>query len=74
MELFADWRQEQTEGVLLSEYTCQHGEIKAIVKMLSTQRWVACILGHKIYRTKHFRQQADAQKWAQHELENETIA
>lgn len=73
MELTAEWKQVRMHDVLLSEFACECGGIKAFVKMLNTQRWVACIVGHRIYRAKHFRQLIDAQAWADQQINNVTI-
>ena len=68
MEPNTEWRQVLAHDVLLSEYACERDGIKAFVKMLSVQRWVACIVGPKLYRTKHFKLCTEAQAWADQEL------
>ena len=73
MESTAEWKQVRVLDVLLSEFVCDCGEIKAFVKMLSTHRWVACIVGHRIYRSKHFTKCIEAQAWADQQLNNVTI-
>jgi hypothetical protein len=68
MELVTEWRQVLAHDVLLSEYTCERGEVKAFVKMLAVKRWVACIVGQKLYITKHFSLCSEAQAWADQQL------
>jgi hypothetical protein len=70
MDVNTEWIQVKIHDVLVSEYACERDGKKAFVKMLSTQRWVACILGHRLYLTKHFRQRIEAQDWADQQLKS----
>ena len=73
MELSTEWKQVQVRDELNPEFACERGKTKGFVKMLNPKRWVACIIGDRLYLTKHFLQYNEAQVWADQQMKNVTI-